>query len=86
MRRYLATVLAGCLGVCVMSASYGLDGMVRNGSFEVDSDGDGMADDWQFAGDEGVTATWACCISSKASSQLLSTPSLRHMSEQSAQA
>jgi len=35
------------------------ENMVVNGSFEQDTDGDGMADDWQFAGDSNVTATWA---------------------------
>ena len=32
--------------------------MVINGGFEQDTDGDGMADHWQFAGDKGVTVTW----------------------------
>jgi hypothetical protein len=36
-----------------------LENLVRNGDFEEDGDGDGMADDWQFAGDQGVTVTWA---------------------------
>jgi len=31
--------------------------MVRNGGFEQDSDNDGMADHWKFAGDQGVVAT-----------------------------
>jgi len=35
------------------------ENLVQNGGFEVDTDGDGMADHWQFAGDQGVTATWA---------------------------
>jgi len=34
------------------------ENMVRNGGFEQDTNGDGMADHWQFAGDKGVTATW----------------------------
>ncbi|MDQ1317201.1 MAG: hypothetical protein QG588_852, partial [Candidatus Poribacteria bacterium] len=33
--------------------------MLKNGSFEVDTNGDEMADYWQFAGDSGVTATWS---------------------------
>ena len=33
--------------------------IVKNGDFEVDLDEDGMADYWQFSGDEGVTVTWA---------------------------
>ncbi|MHC4561061.1 MAG: carbohydrate binding domain-containing protein, partial [Planctomycetota bacterium] len=32
--------------------------IVRNGSFEKDTDGDGMSDQWQFAGDQGVAANW----------------------------
>jgi len=34
------------------------DSMIRNGGFEQDTDGDGMADHWQFAGDKEVTVTW----------------------------
>ncbi|MEK7399242.1 MAG: carbohydrate binding domain-containing protein [Candidatus Poribacteria bacterium] len=33
--------------------------MLKNGNFEVDSNGDGMADYWQYAGDNGVVATWS---------------------------
>jgi hypothetical protein len=33
--------------------------MVRNGDFELDTDGDGMADAWQFSGDRGILVTWA---------------------------
>ena len=33
--------------------------MVPNGDFGEDTDEDGMADYWQFSGDEGVAATWA---------------------------
>jgi len=32
--------------------------MVINGGFEEDTNQDGMADHWQFAGDKGVTVTW----------------------------
>jgi hypothetical protein len=32
------------------------DNMIRNGDFSVDTDGNGTADDWQFAGDNGVSA------------------------------
>lgn len=32
--------------------------MIRNGSFEEDTDGNGMADHWQFAGDKDVVVTW----------------------------
>ena len=34
------------------------ENIVKNGGFEQDTDGDGMADQWQFAGDKGVTVTW----------------------------
>ncbi|MEM2991371.1 MAG: carbohydrate binding domain-containing protein, partial [Halobacteria archaeon] len=34
-------------------------GMIKNGDFEQDSDGDGMSDYWQFAGDSGVTVEWS---------------------------
>lgn len=33
--------------------------LIRNGGFEADTDGDGMADAWGFSGDETVAATWA---------------------------
>lgn len=33
--------------------------MLKNGDFEIDSNGDGMADYWQYAGDSGVVATWS---------------------------
>jgi len=52
----------GCIVAVVLAA--GLIGgaraenIVRNGGFEADGDGDGMADHWQFAGDKGVAATW----------------------------
>jgi hypothetical protein len=35
-----------------------LNEMVLNGGFEQDTDGNGMADNWYFAGDAGVIATW----------------------------
>jgi len=33
--------------------------LIRNGGFEVDSDDDGIADDWKFQGDQGVKVTWS---------------------------
>jgi hypothetical protein len=33
--------------------------MIRNGDFELDTNGDGMADSWQFSGDKGVIVNWA---------------------------
>ncbi|MGB9596732.1 MAG: carbohydrate binding domain-containing protein [Candidatus Poribacteria bacterium] len=33
--------------------------MLKNGDFEIDTDGDGMADHWQFSGDRGVVADWS---------------------------
>jgi hypothetical protein len=35
-----------------------VENMLTNGSFEKDADDNGMADHWQYAGDEGVTAAW----------------------------
>ena len=35
------------------------ENIVKNGGFEQDIDGNGMADYWQFAGDKGVTVSWA---------------------------
>ena len=32
--------------------------IIPNGDFEMDADGDGMADHWRFAGDKGVSVTW----------------------------
>jgi len=41
------------------SAQHGeRENMVKNGGFEEDADGNGMADHWQFAGDKEVTVTW----------------------------
>jgi hypothetical protein len=37
----------------------GMD-VIRNGDFELDTNGDGMADAWQFSGDKGVIVNWAC--------------------------
>jgi len=33
--------------------------LIPNGGFEVDTDGDGMADGWRFSGNESVKVTWA---------------------------
>ena len=33
--------------------------MIPNGDLAIDSDGDGMADHWQFSGDANVKVTWA---------------------------
>lgn len=51
----LALLVAGA--ACSVVPAQELN-IVRNGSFEEDADGDGMADDWQYAGDEGVTVSW----------------------------
>jgi hypothetical protein len=52
-------VIALMLVVAVPINAAGNDNMVINGGFEQDTDGDGMADNWYFSGDGGVTATWA---------------------------
>ena len=51
-------VLANLLAV-VMIYSAQKENMIPNGAFEEDTDGDGMANYWQFSGDEGVIVTWA---------------------------
>ena len=57
MKSYLLIGLV----ISMASSIYAADrlDMVINGRFEEDTNGDGMADYWYFAGDEGVTATWA---------------------------
>lgn len=54
--RFWAGLLAGAVLPPGIAAP--LENLVKNGSFEEDRDGDGMADDWQFAGDQGVTVVW----------------------------
>jgi hypothetical protein len=51
----IATVI--CIASSIAAAQTA--NMVSNGDFEQDVDRDGLADQWQFAGDEAVTATWA---------------------------
>ena len=51
----LAVMLAWVLVPGNMTANP--DNMIRNGDFSVDADGNGIADHWQFAGDNGVSAT-----------------------------
>jgi len=46
------------IGMACSSGAAQTQNMIINGGFEQDTDGDGMADDWQFAGDKGVTVTW----------------------------
>ena len=48
-------------GFCLLAAPLRAaePNLVRNGNFAVDSDNDGMADDWAFSGDANVEATWA---------------------------
>lgn len=53
-----ALVLTGALALVAPIRAQDAN-MLRNGGFEADADGDGMADDWQFAGDGGVKATWS---------------------------
>lgn len=46
------------VGIACSAGAVQTQNMVINGGFEQDTDGDGMADHWQFAGDKGVTVTW----------------------------
>lgn len=56
MKNLLVTTLVIFMASLVSAAPE--ENIVKNGGFEQDTDGDGMADDWQFAGDKGVTVTW----------------------------
>jgi hypothetical protein len=51
-------LIVSMLTLSVSMNAAGNDNMVINGGFEQDTDGDGMADNWYFSGDGGVTATW----------------------------
>ena len=57
MRNLLLSTFIIILASSVYAAQQ--QSIVKNGSFENDTDNNGMADHWQFAGDEAVTATWA---------------------------
>jgi hypothetical protein len=61
MNTHLRDVAAALLiAMTVLSLSWGQGtDMIRNGDFELDTNGDGMADSWQFAGDSGVVVNWA---------------------------
>lgn len=52
-------IIALMLVVAVPMNAVGNDNMVINGGFEQDTDGDGMADNWQFVGDGGIIVNWA---------------------------
>jgi len=56
--KYVWAVAPMLLWLCPLPAAHDAN-LVQNGSFERDADRDGMADGWQFAGDQGVKATWA---------------------------
>ncbi|MGQ9610457.1 MAG: carbohydrate binding domain-containing protein [bacterium] len=53
-------IITSVFTVTVLSQNIVFDeeDMIKNGSFEIDSDGDGMADLWQFSGDNGVHVSW----------------------------
>jgi hypothetical protein len=61
MQTALLRVMASLLAIAMIHQDSGAQeaNMVKNGSFEVDTDGNGMADHWRFSGDRGVTVTWA---------------------------
>ena len=56
---FWAVLLWAAGAMALAGASWGQGNLLPNGGFELDKDGDGMADAWQFFGDRGVTATWA---------------------------
>ena len=61
MKTTLVPVLANLLVLVVIyhNSRAENDNMLPNGGFEEDTDGNGMADYWQFAGDKGITVTWS---------------------------
>jgi hypothetical protein len=56
--RHFWAVVFVLLWSCLARAGQDVN-LVQNGSFERDTDGDGMADAWQFSGDSGVAVVWA---------------------------
>ena len=56
MRRLCLTVLMIIVVLSINAVEN--DSMIINGGFEQDTDGNGMADNWYFVGDAGLTATW----------------------------
>jgi len=57
MKRLFLTALMIVMSLSINAV--GDDSMVINGGFEEDTDGNGMADYWQFVGDGGVIVNWA---------------------------
>ncbi|MGQ9730972.1 MAG: carbohydrate binding domain-containing protein [Candidatus Zipacnadales bacterium] len=58
MRVWVHVVLIGMACSCVLSVGQGAN-LIPNGGFEVDEDGDGMADGWQFSGNASVRVKWS---------------------------
>jgi len=56
MKKLLVAVLTILIASSVSAVQN--ENIVKNGGFEEDTNGDGMAEDWQFSGDGGVTVTW----------------------------
>jgi hypothetical protein len=56
--RDAAVVVLIAMTASSLCSGQGTD-MIRNGDFELDTNGDGMADSWQFSGDKGVIVNWA---------------------------
>src|SRR4030042_1255169 len=56
----MKTMLIALLTILITSSVGAIqnENIVKNGSFEEDTNSDGMADEWQFAGNSGVTVTW----------------------------
>jgi len=53
----MKSVISIIVIVCSTPPLWGAE-MIKNGSFEEDADGNGMADHWQFAGDKDIVVTW----------------------------
>ena len=58
MKIPILLVIMTCAASSIPPRRAATTGTVRNGGFEMDADGNGMADHWQFAGDKAVVVTW----------------------------
>jgi hypothetical protein len=54
----VSVILATAAPVLCLYGGQAMD-LIRNGDFEQDTNGDGLADSWQFAGDQGVVVNWS---------------------------
>jgi hypothetical protein len=80
MKKTILITVVICIASSISTAQ--IPNIIRNGGFEKDADGDGMADLWQFAADKAVVATWKrdSGYKSRFSQKLICTAFERHSS------